>query len=545
MCTIKSLASQSVVERVQTLEDQADRCYEQLELLLKNPWNVGIWASLVKAAEQLEAIPRDEYGSKTHLITLLNLSRIIPLMCAWCRDYAKPKTAPVSRFQWSHARQLSTSMAFNVARQYFPFCATFPAWHHGLVCGELFEPNGVKFFSKEGSDEKRVSAYQKGLGPAPATGAVSIPSVARPPEMESLILEALATVKSRGLEISYPKPDRLLRYLNETYQNRLAAAFRRYEGITVGHYSLKEFRMVYAALLAVAGAHEHICFRWSIRSRYPFDSAVLHHSRQSWVDWLSDLSTVQADVVAAIIDDLTLGATRLRDLMVHPFVALDDDKRRLGVLPHFVLASNSEENILRACSLIRPRFHNAASAEKEAEMREELCSCESPFRFSGPIKVRGDLPDIDLVVEDSATSAVAICELKWGRKPYSVIERISRDAELMHGHKQLGMLQQFLEDNPDFLKTRGFLIKNLGEYSRVEYLLVARDHLTWIPPSQRRAVIGFNPFRSELEKAGLSAGLDNVLSYKWLPVEGRDFRVALQDATVNGVTMRSEIFFPL
>jgi hypothetical protein len=231
--------------------------------------------------------------------------------------------------------------------------------------------------------------------------------------------------------------------------------------------------------------------------------------------------------------------------MVHPFVALDDDGRRLGVLPHFVLASNAEENILRTCSNIRPRFYNAASVLKEAEMREELDYVISPFRLAGPAKLRGDLPDIDLLVEDVETSTVAICELKWGRKPYSVIEHLSRNAELVKGTRQLQVIQTFLSEHTDFLRERGLLGRNLAEYRRVEYLLVARDHMKWIPPDGQRAIVSFNPFKSMLEKANLAAGLDQILSYDWLPVEGKDFRVEFKDDTVNGVTMRSESFFPM
>jgi hypothetical protein len=545
MHVLKSVASQCFVEHVQALEGRADLCYEGLELVSKNSWNVGTWASLVRASEKLESIPRAAYGGKSHLIMLINLSRIIPVMCAWCRDHSDPKTAPVSKFQWTRARQMSSSTAFDVAARYFAFCATFPAWHRDLVSARMFEANGVEFISTEDSDGRRVSAYQKGLGPPSADSAGGLPSVERSPEMENLIVEALGTVRSHGLEIDYPKPEQLLKHLNNVYQNRLAQAFRRYEGISVGRYSLREFRTVYAALLAVASTHEHICFRWSIGRRFPFESAVLHHAKREWLDMLCHLSAVPGDVVAAIVDDLTLGATKLWDLMVHPFVALDDDKRRLGLLPHFVLASNSEENILRACSLIRPRFHNAASAEKEAEMRDQLRLMASPFRLSGPIKLRSDLPDIDLVVEDSTSSTVAICELKWGRKPYTVVERISRNAELTHGARQLEMIQRFLEANPDFLQRRGCLAKGLRDYRRIEYLLVARDHLKWIPPSGRRAVVGFNPFKASLKKTDLASALNELLSYRWLPTEGKDFKVEFQDPTVNGVTMRSEIFYPL
>jgi hypothetical protein len=328
------------------------------------------------------------------------------------------------------------------------------------------------------------------------------------------------------------------------YQDRLGSAFRRYEGITLGRYCLKGFRTVYAALLSVAAAHEHICYRWSLGRKFPFGSAVIHYARTHWVSLLSELSLTDAEIVSAIIDDLTLGATRLSDLMVHPFVSLDEDKRRLGLSPHFVLASNSEENILRTCSLVRPRFHNAASAEKEQEMREELSSERSPFNLRGPIWLRGDLPDIDLLVEDPQSSTVAICELKWGRKPYFVTERRSRDVELKRGADQLAMIQKFPRSDPSFLQKRGLVKDRLDEYRRVEYLLVARDHLMWIPPSDARAIVGFNPFQAMLKRPDLAVGLTKLLSYEWLPVEGKDFTVATESSTVNGVTIRSETFYP-
>jgi hypothetical protein len=442
MAAVKSLSSREVVERVQSLEDRADLCYQELELIRRNSWNVGTWASLVQAAAHVEStVAQEAYGGKTHLIVLLNLSRIIPIMCTWCREHGDTRTAPVSRFRWSRARQLSTTTAFNVAAQYFSFCATFPAWHRDLVSAELFDPDGVTFLSLNGSEERRVSAYQKGIGP----GSAPIPTVPRPPEMENLILEVMATVKNGGFAISYPRRERLLRHLNDTYQARLATAFRRYEGIAVGRYTLKDLRMVYAALVAIAAAHEHICFRWSLGRRYPLESIVLNYTRQAWISLLSTLSTVKVEIVDAVIADLTLGATRLLDLMVHPFVALDEDHRRLGLLPHFALGSNAEENILRTCSIIRPRFHNAASAEKEIEMREELRSIGSALHLSGPVNLRGDLPDIDLVVEDSTNSAVAICELKWGRKAYSVGEHVSRDDELTHGAEQLERIKGYMK----------------------------------------------------------------------------------------------------
>lgn len=543
VAAVKSRSPRDVVESIQSLEDRADLCYEGLELLERNSWNVGIWASLAQAAAQVEsAIPHHAYGGKSHIIVLTNLSLIIPIMCDWCRKHGEQETAVASRFQWTRAREIATGAAFNAAAHYMAFCATFPAWHRDLIAAETFEPAGVTFVSLDNIEERRVSAYRKSMGSSDRP----LRAVDRPPEIEDMIREVLATVRQRGLEIQYPRPERLLTSLNTAYQARYAEAFRRYEGISVGDYSLLEFRRVYAALAAIAAVCEHICFRWmQISRQYPLDSSVLHYTRPEWVEMLYEVSGIERATIESILNDMTLGATRVADLFVHPFVALDDEDHRLGLLPHFILASNAEENILRTCSYVRPRFYNSASAQKEAEMLEELNSCGSAFHLGGPVRLRRDLPDIDLVVEDHKTSTVAICELKWGRKPHSVGETVERDKELTHGAAQLQMIQRFLRENPDFLRLRGLLPRALNEYRRVEYLLVSRDHMKWIPPVEERSIVGFNPFKGVLQRADLSDGLDALLSYEWLPVEGKDFRVEFKDDSVNGVTMRSESFFPM
>jgi hypothetical protein len=106
------------------------------------------------------------------------------------------------------------------------------------------------------------------------------------------------------------------------------------------------------------------------------------------------------------------------------------------------------------------------------------------------------------------------------------------------------MIQAFLSERPGFLRERRLLNRNLAEYRRVEYLLVARDHLKWMPPEGHRSIVGFNPFKAMLCGTDLPSGLSTLLGYDWLPIEGRDFRVAFRDDIANGVTMRSESFFP-
>ena len=154
-----------------------------------------------------------------------------------------------------------------------------------------------------------------------------------------------------------------------------------------------------------------------------------------------------------------LGARRLLDLWRIRFCwALDNDGRRLGLAAFGCARATGKKSYSELFPPVGPA--SAASVLKEAEMREELDYVISPFRLAGPAKLRGDLPDIDLLVEDVETSTVAICELKWGRKPYSVIEHLSRNAELVKGTRQLQVIQTFLSEHTDFLRERGLLGRN-------------------------------------------------------------------------------------
>ena len=41
----------------------------------------------------------------------------------------------------------------------------------------------------------------------------------------------------------------------------------------------------------------------------------------------------------------------------------------------------------------------------------------------------------------------------------------------------------------------------------------------------------------------LREAVDELLSYDWLPVEGRDFYVRYDRATANGVSIESQVFY--
>jgi hypothetical protein len=76
--------------------------------------------------------------------------------------------------------------------------------------------------------------------------------------------------------------------------------------------------------------------------------------------------------------------------------------------------------------------------------------------------------------------------------------------------------------------------------------LVARDHWRWVDPCDQIATVQFDAFERVLARSNdLRAALDELLSYEWLPIEGANFAVRFESATVNGVSIESEVFYAL
>ena len=75
---------------------------------------------------------------------------------------------------------------------------------------------------------------------------------------------------------------------------------------------------------------------------------------------------------------------------------------------------------------------------------------------------------------------------------------------------------------------------------------MARDHWLWIEPDDGLAVAEYEAFTTYLSRSGdLSAAIDELLTYDWLPVGGRDFRIQYDRATANGVSLESQVYYAL
>lgn len=544
---LKKNATPEFVAAVKALEDRADECYRPLRLL-RAPQNSAIWALLTGTVGQLEdQIARWGSESPHFQAALLNLSRICPVLIRWIATRGKPESTLVKSYRWTEALSVDVNRAVDTGLHYSSFLNCLPMWHRDRLSAEFVSDGVVRFTVPSGSRERQVSAYHKGFRPreGPSRG-IRGKRVEQSSSVKRLFEAVLHEARSTGLhKFMYNESPELVAALMPEYQNRVNSILRRADSIDLGGYSMEEFKLFYIALLIVCAIHEHLCYLWGLRVNFfPHSSSVMVKRRASWVGILANIAGLPRQQCERMLDDLTLRTNRGTDLHIQPFVPLDRGALTLALAANFPLNSRWDENILRTCSHIRPEVYSVASNEKEIEMRSALVAANTRYRIEGPAKLPAPLPDIDFIVEDIRSSTVVIAELKWIRKPVKPLERIDRDAEVLHGIDQLTEIRQYLSEHPKSLMHQGRLTKSLSEYEHLQYLLIARDHWVWVEPRQEVAIMDFDPFRRFLnESTDLWSAVTELLHYDWLPVEGRDFRVQFDRAIANGAAIESEVFY--
>jgi hypothetical protein len=542
---LKSEAPEDFVKAVQSIEDTADLCRRNL-ILLTRPWNLACWAIMSRIVLQIEQTVVDRgYGTQAQGAVMYNLARGGAQGVAWIIQHGNSESAPRRDLAYSPELLAAAEQALWTATTYESFTTVFPLWHKFVLKAELIRPNFVRF-GGEDEHSRRVRAYLQGLRPVADREAPMSLGRGLEPVVKLRIRNIVQNASGDGLSFSYGKPTVLYRQMYEQYLDLSAALFRYNDSLPVGTYSLGDFRSFFSALLAICAVHEHACFlRAQLTRNYPFNSAVMVRSREEWVKLLTKVSLLPRQRVDDILGDLIFGATKTLDMYVHPFVAVGRDPELLGVVPHFPLKSRPDENIFRVCSLLRPALYAVITNAKEEEMRKDLqADAYSGFRIRGPRLLPKDLPDIDLVIEDTATSTVVIAELKWLRKAIRSVEHVAQEDAFLYGVEQLERIRTFLQTNPRFLTERGDLSDDLGKFRNVYYVLVPRDYFVWIDPAKGTPVIEYEAFSRMLAREkNLAEGMDRLLAFDWLPMDGRDFGIRYETFTVNGVSVETEVIY--
>ncbi len=548
MALLKKDASSELINAVRDIEERADECFKSLQLLI-HPSNIAIWSVLVGGIRRVEQ-QISQYGDNSPQLQsgLINLSRSLPIAMKWAFDHGRRISKLASR-RWTASLEAAVEEAIFVALQYSHFLSCLPLWHKDFFAAELISPTLVRFTLLGSGRIRQVSAYQKGFRPAEGHyKGVRAEKLKQTSQIETLFGQVLQNCQKTGvLRFEYDDPWDLWLALLPQYKDRVSGIVRRAESLSLGTFTLGEFKQFYSALLSICAAHEYLCFLWGVRhGGYPIDSSLIIRSGHTWALTLSRLSGVSAEKCEAMVRDLTFDFSTSVDLHVHPIIPLDASTMNLAIAPQFPLHSRPDENILRVCSLLRPSDFDVTSLKKEPEFRADLEKLGSPYLLQGPIALPHPAPDIDLLLTDEASSTIVISELKWIRKTVRPVERLSRDADVLKGVGQLKEIRDFLTKHPNYLHSLGRLPRAITDYANIYYLLVARDHWIWVEPTKELAIVEFEPFSKALRRTeGLHFAMSDLLKYDWLPQEGKNFRVQFDRATVNGVSLESEVYYSI
>jgi hypothetical protein len=545
----KQIASEDFRKAVQNIENQVDALPKTLPIV-RRPKNLAIWALLTQGYLHLTGRAQPfEMGTPQQTVYTANMSRIVATAINWVWTYAPAVWISNQQLQTDNDLMRDAQDAVEVSGEFAAFTATMPAWHKGRLLAELIDEVCVRFIPDNfDTVERRVRAYQHGIRPK---GKHKAPrdDLAMEPHLKEQIDRKFEGIMSQfgAARLAYSKPTNLWRLLHQGYLELLKKTFRRGAQLVLGDFTLGQFCQVHAAILAICGTHEGLLQRWTQqRGNPPLNDVLLIYQKNEWVRHISRLAQTDFVTTDAIISDLTFGATRVQSLFVHPFVPLDRDQAVLGVLPLFPMSSNADENILRVCSELRRDKYDLLTELKEGEMNDEIVAGCSSFHCRCRCSLPVPLPDVDLLIEDITNKTVLIAELKYLRHALSVSENLNREKDFRKAVTQLYSIRKFLTANPDYLYKNGYMSRRLDEVNRVQYAVIARDYFVWLDPKGEFPVIADEPFREMLGKTtDLGVGLDLLLTFDWLPVEGEDFDIKWHRATVNGVSVEHVLVQPL
>jgi hypothetical protein len=545
----KNQASSELLEQVRRVENQSDKWLDGLALF-SFPRDVAVWGVLTQIVGLIEQyVDRYGHGSQEQREAMINLGRDCALLF---------KNLPQKNFsereallRWTSELRDATNQAVLLAHNYSSFVSCFSMWHKYRQGVEIISPTRLRFSAIPSSTDRRIRAQQQGarIKDWPSTRDNPVDrAFVNDPDVALLLSRLAGRVQLEGaLAMSYPDDSELLSVLRNIFDRRLHTAFRRNSSLNLGGYALMDVRRVFAALYSLSAVHEYLCDLWrKTCGRYPFESAVMVKAPDDWVDLICNISGVPSSTVRLIVEDLTFGAIRPLDIYIHLFVP-SSNRGLLFLIPHFVLNTRPEENILRICSYARPKRYSTISNAKEREMRQHIRQ-DAPGRFkiSGPFKFTcSGGGDIDLIITDYESSSVLIGELKWVRKAAHPLEHLDRDAELEVGFKQALKIKRFLASNPNFLRDIGLHDPKKGK-PKLNYFVIARDHLMDKVKDKGVYLAEFDALIWALQSSrNLAQVVTKLRGLEWLPSEGREFKVTFEVASVAGVAVETETFHRL
>ena len=320
-------------------------------------------------------------------------------------------------------------------------------------------------------------------------------------------------------------------------------------------YTLGDFRQVFESICAIAHIH------WTARGmaiakgcdNLGYATSIFTPTCDELLRRIVNYSQVPESTVRNILEDLSYGDRGVSnpDPALQPIIKLNSDI--YAIAPHLWISATAEENFT---SLLNKLPSEKAIYAKLVDEKEELMrgrfTCglsNAAFRFIWG-SVAG-LPDIDLAIITDSEKACLLLELKWFIAPAVARERIEKSEEIEKGISQVLTLKQAFANNHEPLLNK---LKINSSY-RLEGVVVSEN---WIGDalvqSPEVPVIRADHLIEKLKAPeSLDCAMEWLKDRKYLPTEGKHFKVETEPVTIGNWTLNSpaidllidEPFFPL
>jgi hypothetical protein len=433
-----------------------------------------------------------------------------------------------------------------LARRYYGFSGPFQYWNKGELGLRLA---GTRIIAEiDFGDTAEYEAYNRLIDYGEDQEPV--------PETERLARDIDSLVRVKGTRFTINVNPRLVERVMASVEPVFCERFTLPESWRFSRYSLKEFRLVYLAMVALTAIQHRARLAAAERGcvGLGLDDAVIVTPRADLISRVTRYTGLSAQPVLAVLDDLTYGNRQVNpDPALQPLIQLS--KADCAVSPFLWMSSAPERNLCALLNRIPEEraIYSRLKSEKEGLMQRliEAAAKEKGFRtVKGNIPGREDLGDIDLAIISDIEQACLLLELKWFIAPAEVREIIDRREELQKGIVQVrARVTAIREGCPACRSLLGFAP------STIQGVVVSKN---WIGDSsiqkQSWPVIAARHFLAKLNSVEkLACFMDWLAGRHYLPVLGRHFSVATAEARIGKWTtewyainsLMDEPFLPL
>ena len=511
-----------VTDNIDDVERRIDEAYRSCHLL-RYERSLGLWYLFAEVDRQtLNALGSDTTSQQFGAFVdnaIWDLNHAV----SWIYHASPPGNQippPLDSAAFGHANDL-----LRLANSYSRCSTIFPLWRRGLV---RIDVTGRQLKAEHALLENpRYEAYNR------LSSIVEV-SPEHNERFELLKAKLEARVQDGARPFGSVLEPSLLRECHSLVQAAPAPSYLLPEW-DFSSYSIRDFRSVTNWLSAIVRLVEvEKSFRLTSGDTRSTVIGPYLITRSQLVRTIQDMSGLARHTVKAVVRRLEYGRSpsiRYPDPALQPLVPVTSQLLAL-TLPLVVYTSIERNHAVLLNMLPEERArYEALSQEKEAAMYERIVSIlggrYAPRRFRIP--GRPDLPDLDLVLTDTVSRTIVVCELKWFIGPAEIRQTVARSEELSKGISQVKKLLGELRAN----RAAQAALLNHGTADMIAGCVVSAN---WIGLADVQdpevPIISEKHFLSAVKDLG---SLPSVVRWlqerRYLPREGVDF--AVRDVAVR------------